>query len=797
MIGDLRHAWRSIRRMPLVSGIVVLSLAAGIGVNTVVFSWVQARLLNPIPGVADGASLRLIEPRAESGIYTGTSWPEYRDLRAAVRSFDAVFAARIVPLYVGEPGAVERVFGLLVSDNYFSALGVRAALGRIPDPHADASQGLAVISHGLWQARFGGSPDVLQRTVRVNGLELPIVGVTPWEFQGTTPGIQFDIWLPAAAAPLIASGSRELQERAFRGYGVMGRLAPGATPAHGQAEVDAVMRQLAAAHPATNDRITAEVLPFTMAPRGPQRLLNYAVLMLQAVMLLVLLAVCGNVANLMLARASARRHEMGVRLALGARPGRILSLVLLENLILGIAGAGLGVVLAAWGARALLVLPLTGLPLRIQTNIDLTTLVFAMALGVLCGLLCGGAPAMQLARVEALAAMRALARGGGRNRLRHTLMGVQVGLAAVVLIVGGLFLRAFWETRDTDPGFTRAGVLLVAYDLAGRSADATFNRVLATRILERVGALGSVESVAIAASVPLDIHGLPSRGIAVEGHARADGQLDEALMNIVSPAYFRVMQIPFVEGRDFADLTDTAAPRQAIVNEEFVSRYIPRGGAVGRVVRARGGSYVIAGVVRNSLYDAYGEPPTPVIHFSYRDTPQPRGEIHVRVRGGDERRVGDEIRRVLRELDAELPVFNARTLSEHVESNLIFRRIPARLFSVLGPMLLVLAGVGIYAVVAYAASRRRQEIGVRLAMGATPARVARQFVGETMSVAVTGMIVGWALAFLLAAQFADRLISVTVFVSVPGILLGVAAGASWIPARRAARLDPARTLKAD
>lgn len=801
MTAAIRHAWRSILRMPVVSTVVVVSLGIGIGVNTVVFSWIQARILNPVPGVADGRQLLLIEPKTEAGLYAGASWPEFKDLRGTLQSFDSLLAARMAPLYVGPAGSVERLFGLLVSDNYFSALGVRPALGRffLPDEVAHAGGApVAVISHRLWTSRFNGAADTVGRTLRINGRELTVIGVTPDEFQGTTVGLQFDAWLPATLAPVVSVGSTEVENRAVRGYQVIGRLNASASRQQAQEEVAMVMRQLATAYPATNAKVTGEVLRFTESPRGPQRMLNTALAALQAIMLLLLLAVCGNVANLMLARASARQKEMGIRLALGARPWRVASLLLTENVILALLGAALGTAFAVWGTQGLLVLPLTGLPIRFQTSIDGVGLAFATGLGVACGLLFGAAPAVQLSRADPQQAFRAGVASAGRSRLRHVLMGTQVALAMMVLIVAGLFFRSVMETRDTDPGFRRDGVLLAAYDLAGRGSDAAVSRALAARTLDALGALPSVESIAIASSVPLDIHGLPARVFTVDGHAHADGGFDEALTNIVTPGYFAVMGIEQLAGRDFASLRDTTTPRQAVVNEEFVRRYVTSGEPLGRQVRARGGPFTIIGIVRNSLYNAFGEPATPAIYFSYKDSPQPRGEIHVRFRAGSEGAGAAEVRRVMRELDADLPVFNLRSMTQHVDTNLIFRTVPAKMFSVLGPLLLVLAAIGIYAVVAYSTSLRTREIGVRLALGATSARVVRQFVRESMAVALVGGLLGWSLAFLLATAFAPAgRIDAVVFTTVPAILLTVAWAASWLPARRSVSIDPSAALRGE
>ena len=799
MFADLRQACRSILRMPALSVVVVLSLAAGIGINTVVFSWIQARILKPIPGSPGSGEVLLIEPKSEAGLYTGASWPEFSDLRAQLRSFESVFAAGMAPLYVGEPGDVERLFGLLVSDNYFSALRVEPSLGRffLPDEVQKGGTSVVVISHRIWKAKFDAAPDAVGSTLRVNGRGLTIIGVTPPEFQGTTVGLQFDAWLPATLST-SPGNARSVDDRSVRGFGVMGRLQRGATRQQAQTELDAVMRLLAQSYPSTNDRMAGEILPFYLSPRGPQRMLNLGLGVLQGIMLLLLLAVCGNVANLLLARASARQKEIGIRLSLGATPWRIASLMLAESVLLALVGAVLGALMAVWGTQALLVLPMVGIPLRFQTSVDATALAFAMGLGAFSGLLFGLVPALHLARTDPQRAFRSGVTSGGRSRLRHSLMAIQVALAIMVLIVAGLFFNAFMESRNADPGFRRDGLLLTTYDVSGRAVDAAYSRSLARRTVERLAAIPSVEAVAISSAVPLDIHGLPSRMFTVEGHARTDGEQDEALTNTVTPGYFDVMGIGIVAGTDFASLTHEGAARQAIVNEEFVRRYVPTGEPIGRQVRARGGPYVITGVVRDSIYNAFGEPPTPIVYFSYRDVPVPRGEIHLRLRADAASSIAADVGRGMREIDAELPVFNTRSMNQHVDTNLIFRKIPAQMFSVLGPMLLMLAAVGIYAVVSYSVSLRTREIGLRLAVGATAGRVVRTFVGESLSVALAGGLIGWSVAFLAASNFlpAERM-DLTVFAAVPIILIAVAALACWIPARRAARVDPAITLRAE
>ena len=803
IIRDLRHAARMILRMPALAAVVIGSLGVGIGANTIVFSWIQAVVLNPIAGVRHAAAFQLIEPKSDAGMYLGSSWAEYRDLRERLRAIDGLIAFRMIPLYVGERGRVERASALLVSDNYFASLGLTPVLGRFLRADEVEQPGAApvvVISHDYWQTRFAGAPGALGQVMRVNGADVTVIGVAPRGFKGTMMQLTFDFWLPATMAPVLMPGSNELADRAMRGYTITGTLAAGAGHEQAQSDVDVAMRQIAQAYPQTNRSVQADVLPFWQSPRGPQRLMATSLAILQILMLLLLLAVCGNTANLVLARASARQREMAVRLALGAGPWRVTSLLLMENVLLALVGAALGGAIAFWGTTTLSAMPplrVRGIPISFETHVDATSFLFTLALGLGCGLIFGLAPALQLARLDPQMTLRAGASTPPRSRLRNTLMAVEVALAVVVLLAAGIFLRAFMQTRNEDTGFRRDGVLLAAYDFSGRNVGEAATRAFTATLLERVRALPGIESAALATSVPLDIHGMPMRFFDLEGRPRADDTQDSALANSVSPGYFTVMGLPILAGRDFADLRDPAAPPQVIVNEAFVRRFLDGRDPLGRRVEIRARKYTIAGVVRNSLYNAFGEPPTPILYFSLRDRPSASTEIHLRARPGFESAIAADLRQVVRDIDPELPVYDVRTLSDHIEANLIFRRIPARMFMVLAPLLLLLAAIGIYAVVAYAVTLRTTEIGVRLALGATASRLVAQFVGEHLAVIGVGALAGWLLVFAVQVDVFTAPVDPAVFAGVPIVLLAVATFASWWPARRVTRVDPMRALRAE
>lgn len=804
---DFAYALRTIRKMPVIAAVIVGSIAVGIGVNTTVFSWIQARVLSPIPGAARGSDFYLLEPRGENGSYPGLSWREYLDLAARDTAFRDVVAFRMTPLNVGAADWSERTYGLLVSGNYFSALDLRAQAGRLitaDDTSQPGATAVAIISRRFWQARLAGVDDVVGRTLRVNDRPFTIVGIAPESFQGTVMGLTFDLWLPATAAPLLFEGTRELDARDQREYEVLANLKPGVSRFDASRDFNSALRDLARTYPNTNAADRGDVFPQWQSPHGPQQSLMAALVLLQGVMLFVLVVVVGNTTNLMLARATARRQESGIMLALGASRWRVIRLVLTENLLLASAGTALGALLAVWGTNALRSVPLPtpgGLELSFYTPVDGLSLAFACALGLLAGAMIGLPPALQLSRLDPSTSLRAGGAARARSTMRDVVLALEVAMAMVALVVAALFVKSFNDTRTNNPGFEKEGVLLAAYDLRGRdrALSAATAAEFAARLLDRLRQVPALESAALATSVPLDIHGMPSRTFRFDGRGRSDGSDHEALMNLVSPGYFHAMGIPVRAGADFAELRDRTAPPQAIVNETFVRRFelLSAESALGHRITAGGRDFVIAGVVQDSLYESFGETSTPFIYLSVRDRPSAMLEIHVRVRGGSEKAIAPELRSVVRELNPDLPLYNVRTLGEHVDANSVFRRIPARMFVVLGPLILLLVAIGIYAVVAYAVSQRRKEIGTRLALGATVSRVAAALVSDTLRLVFLGMAGGAVVALMIDPSALGRPQDALLLAGVASLFLATAVLASWLPARRASQINPMAVLKED
>jgi predicted permease len=797
---DLHHGLRLLGKAPGMSAVIVLSLAVGIGVNAVIFSWIDCLLFRPLPGVANTSRLLLVEPRSETGSYPGMSWPEYREVRERLPSFEELAAFRMLPVDYGAAGHEERAYAQLVSGNYFSTLELHPQLGRLLRPDEAATPGgapVAVISHDFWQTRLAGAADILGREIRLNNRMVTIVGVAPPGFRGTVIGLSFDLWLPATLAPVLLGGSTELEQRDDRVYSAMGRLRPGTSIAQAGPELDTAMRQLAANYPASNGGVGAVILPFWQTPRGAAGLLLGGLEVLQGFMLLLLLAVCANAGNLLLARASARRREIGVRLALGARPGQIVRMLLTESAVLGALASGGGVLLAEWGTGALRAVPLPGgFPFKFDTDLRWDGLLLSVLAGLGCALLFGLAPALQAARTDSQLALRSARPAAGRSRLRSTLVALEVALALLVLVGAAMFARNFLESRTAAPGFKAEGVLLAGYDLAHSGYDRATGLARMDELLTRLASTPGVDTAAIASWVPLDFHAMPLAAFKLDGRDKPGGGLDRALTYNVTPGYFRTMEIPLVAGRDFAALTDTALPRQAVVNEEFVRRFLGDTPPLGHVIGGKNAGFEIVGVVRNSLYESFGEPAKPIIYFSYRDRFGLTGRLHVRTRG-PEAALAPVLRRIVRETNPSVALFDVQTLTEHVDRNLFFRRIPARMFAGLGPLILLIAAIGMYAVVANSVAQRTTEIGVRLALGAAPGRVVRQILGESLRLVWLGLVPAWLIAVVVMLHVQAGALNLSVIVGVPALLVGVAALAAWLPARRAARVDPVIALRAE
>jgi predicted permease len=812
MLSDLRFAFRQLIKVPTLTAVIVLSLAVGIGANTVVFSWIETVFLDPLPGVEHGARLMTIEPRDRSGTYLASSWLDYRDVREQQTAFREIAAVRIRALNLGgADDQDERIWAELVSDNYFALLGVRPALGRFFTPEESTRPGasaVAMISYAFWQTRFGGSPAVLGKTLRLNELAFTIVGVAPEKFKGSIVGLGFDLWVPLTMVRELVPATKDLTDRGKRPLLLLADLKPGITPKQAGAELDAIFQRLDRTYPDTNAGVSVDLMPLWRSPQGAQEMMISALGTLQVLVLLVLLVVCANTANLLLARATIRQKEIGIRLAIGAGRGRILRQLLTESVLLALLGAAGGVLLSLWGIDALYHVPTPrNLPVKLAAHLDSTGLAFSVLLGAVCGIVFGLAPALQLARGDVAAALKAGGRGSGaatHHRLRDLLVVIEVALALVVLVLAGLFLKSFGNTRTVDPGFQPNGVLLANFDLGAKGYTKDSALAFVRELLLRLRAEPGVEAATISNFVPLDLSGMLSDGLEVDGRPREPDRPDHAFYGYVDPGYFQTLGIPLVAGVDFVDLDKSQAtkPPEVIINQELASRYWPGVSPLGHKLTMDGESYEVVGVVRDGKYGTLSESPTPMAYFSIRDRFSFSNlTLQIRIKGAPLTLL-PQIRHAIHDLSPSLPIRDVRTMVQHIDDNLVMLRVPARLLSVLGPLALLLAAIGIYSVLSYSVAQRTHEIGVRLALGATPRDVVAMTVRQGLQVVAVGLAAGLVVAFACSLYLTALLVRVPAgdpqtFLSIPVLLLAVAALAVWLPARRAARVDPMEALRAE
>jgi predicted permease len=575
---DVRFGLKMLKNSPGFTAVAVLTLALGIVVNSTVFSWIDGVLLHPLPGVHRVQDLALIETSTPNG---SNSYLDYRDYRDNLKQVSAVAIGRFTPLSVGDKGRTERAWAELVSANYFDVLEVKPVLGRgfLAEEGHDREGGypVAVISYRMWQNRFHGDPNVLGRTIRLNQHELTIIGVAPAEFHGSLVGVVFDVWMPVTMATAMGTGDGTLHYRGTRDItSTVVRLKPGGTIEQADAEVEGLARQLEATHPDTNRGVTARVTPIWKGRLGAQGMLMKPLRILMALCVLLLLIVCANVANLVLARAVSRQKEFGVRLALGARRGRLARQLLTETLLLAGAGAAIGVLLVMWMGQSLVkLMPAMDIPFDFGGGLNVPTLGFTVLIVALATLLSGTVPALLSARAD----LNEMLKEGGRvgsagtnsHRLRGLLVTAEVALAMVAMIGAGLFFRSFENARGVQPGFDMTNMSMSQFYLsnAGYSGEGQhlFCRKLRERMETQPGVIGMTYSDVVPLAMPGD--SMPYHQLDVDGYVRAPNEQMILQRATVPPGYFTLMGIPMLEGRDFTDMDGEGKPLVIIVNETF------------------------------------------------------------------------------------------------------------------------------------------------------------------------------------------------------------------------------------
>ncbi|MEO8429936.1 MAG: ABC transporter permease [Acidobacteriota bacterium] len=809
LLQDLRYAVRSLAKSPGFAAVALVTLAIGIGVNVTVFSWIEGVLLRPLPAVPDADRIVTLETVAPSGELIDTSYPDYRDYRDQARSFAGLLAFKDRPLDLREGENSERIWGEVVSGNFFDVLGLTPERGRFFTPEesreAAGSAPLVVLSHRLWTRRFRSDPAIIGRAIELNRIPLTVIGVAPPGFEGTIVGLSYDVYVPLFMQERLTGGGAWLENRRSRPLHVLARLAPGVSLSSAQVEVAAIAKRAAAGYPASNLGIGARLLPLARAPYGGQSVLSDVLRILMAVSAVVLLIVCANLANLLLAFASGRRREIAIRLALGATRRRLLRQFLTESMLLAAVGAASGALAAVWMSDLLrMFVPPTDLPLSLTSALDMRVLGFTGLLALAAGVAFGMPPALALLGREGRG-LRESGRGAtaGResHRLRSTLVAAEVALALVALAGAGLFLKSFRNAVSMRPGFEPRGVLLAGMNLSSAGYDAERGRVFYRRLQERLAALPGVTSVAVAEDVPLGFNGGSWEDLAIDGYTPRPVENMKIYRNLVSPGYFDLLKIPLRGGRDFVpkDGADSS-PLVAIVNETFVQRFFAGRDPVGRRVRGWGQDITVVGVVGDHKYRSLAESPQPYFYVPFERfyRASTGAAVHIRV-ARDPARVLPEVRRAIRSLDPNVTVIGM-AMTDYVAASAFDQRLAATLLTVLGVLAVVLAAMGLYSVIAYSVSRRTQEIGIRMALGARPSDILRRIVAQGLVLAGAGLAAGLAAALVLGRFIASSLLGVPPWD--PGVLGGVALllaaiafAASAIPARRAARLDPAIALR--
>ena len=808
---DLRYAFRVLRGSPGFTAVAVFTLALGIAANATVFGWIDSLLLRPFPGVAGGTRLAALETVSPNGEYSNTSYRDYRDYRDTVKSFSGVAASLVNAFNVGPSDNPRRIFGEYVSGNYFAVLGVQPMRGRafLPSEYGDAPGAfpVAVIGAELWRSLFQGDPHLVGKTIRVNRYELTVAGIAPEEFRGTMPGMAMEIWIPMSMAPVLnGQGNWLLEDRTERQMWVTARLEPGVTIEHANAEVEACARRVAQESPRTSAGFRASLTPVWKAHFGMQAMLLAPLRILMAVCFVLFLIVGANVANLQLARATARRKEFSVRMALGAGRGRLARQLLTESLLLAAMGALAGIVLAAWLGRSLLwLLPPIGFPVAFDFSLNADVLAFTVLLCCAGALVTGLAPAVHSVRSNLMEVLKEGGRGGtpgaAQNRTRSLLVVSEVALALVALVGTALFARSFQNARAIYPGLDARNVLFAKYHLDTFCSNADQRAQFCLRLRDRIRALPGIASVSFANTVPLEIGTGQSSDIGVEGYVPAPSEEMHVPSDTVAPGFFDTLRIPVLSGRDFTERDDRGTAPVLIVNQTFAQRYFGGRTPVGRRVLVDGAWATVAGLVKDSKYHRLTEPLTPYIYLPYRQRHGSEFWTAFFIRTtGPARGAFAAVRREAAAIDPNAGVAEVVEYQETIAGSLYAQKVAAALLTVLGGVALLLAALGLYSVLGYAVSQRQHEFGIRLALGAEPSSVVFLVLGRGMALTAAGIVVGAVLAIAAMRMETGLLVGVSpadpVAIAGSALFLGaVALLASYLPARRATKVDPAVTLR--
>jgi predicted permease len=808
---DLRYGLRMLRKNSGFTVIAVLTLTLGIGASSVIFSWMRAMVLNPLPGAADPQRIVAIENTAPDGEPLASSYPDFRDYRDNLKLIRFVTARRGNVFSVGDAPRTERVWGETVSANFFDLMGVEPEVGRFfVDAERDDAQNahaVVVISHSYWKNHYHAQRSALGAGLRINGTLFTIIGVTPEGFHGARSGLDYELWMPLTMfGQLTHTGTWMLEERNTRNFMMIGRLAPGVTMEQARDEAQALANRMGVANADADQGIGAAVLPVWQSHFSPQAMLLTPIAILMGASGVVLLIVCANLANLLLARATGRLKEFSVRLALGARPLRLVQQLLTETLLLTFAGSLCGLLLAGELGGALgWLMPAVARPATLPPPIDGQVLGFTIALAFVVAIVAGLAPALRATRGNLDEALKETGRSGNPGAESHRFRGLlvisEVALAVMAVIGAGLFLKSFQTARGIYPGFQAEGVALAQFDFSTTGYDAQQTDGFCRRLRERLEHHPGVTAVSYDDSVPLGFNGGNWETLEVEGYVPGPNENMKIYRDEISPGFFDSMKIALVEGRDFDLRDDAKSLKVMIVNQEFVRRFLAKGGVIGRKVHGWGQWFTVIGVAADSKYHRVTENPQPYFYIPIRQIFRPEYGLtfHVRTSGSMQEAIA-AVRQETAAIDPALTIFDAEPMTEYVAASLFDAKVAASLLSVLSGLGLLLAAIGLYSVMAYAVAQRTSEIGIRVTLGAQPKDIMKLVVRQGLLLAVAGLAAGSIAAAALARVASATLVGVRpadplVYAGAATVTILIVLAAAAVPAWRALRIDPMVALR--
>jgi predicted permease len=816
LLQDLRYTFRQLRRNPGFTAVAVLTLALGIGINTMVFSIVNGFLLRPLPAADPGRLVALWSQNKKEGSTDAVSYPDFLDYRDQTRVLSGLAGQAGTPLSVGGGDRPEMVWGEMVTGNYFSVLGLSPVVGSLISSEDDRPAGaraVAVLSYDGWQRRFHADPAIVGRTVLINGHSFQIIGVAPRGFKGTRLfGYWPEIWVPMGMHAVAWPGTEGLLEaRNSRWMIVFGRLKPGINLAGAQQAMSALAARIEHDNPATNRDVGVHLAsaktPFDDPSAVPPEILRLSAILSLAGVGLVLLIACANLANLLLARAAGRRQEIAIRLSIGAAPGRLVRQFLTESFVIAALGGIASFAVLAW-TEPLQEAMVPRLPFRVgfDVSLDHRVLGFAVLITVVTGLLFGLLPALQAGRVGLVGALKreqeSLVIGRRRFELRSVLLASQVALTVVLLVCGGLFLRSFANARRTETGLRPEGRLVFSINAGLQGYEGDRAQQLFERLRLAVDALPGVVSTTYAFPLPLDTNGRGIRLALGPETAGDPSQPQGFAMSVVGRDYFSTVGTPLLRGRDFSPDDRSDTPGVIIINETMAQRFWPGQDPIGRVVHrgdSDGPALTIIGIAADGKYGQIGETPQSYVYQPLSQRVSSWLTVVVRSKG-DPASLVPQVRSTVEGLDPQLALFGVMTMHEHLDNALNLATTTADFAGAFGMLALVLALVGIYGVVAYAVSQRTREIGIRLALGARASAVVRSMMGRSIRAATVGIALGFAAALALGRVLQGILLGVggsdlLTYASVALLIISAVGLAGYLPARRAARVDPMVALR--